>query len=288
MLYSMTGFSRLTHQTELAEFTIELKSVNHRFLDLSIFLPEGFGQLDILWRNYIRDKLNRGRIECSLKVLWQSQMNEGLPLDRDLIHQLLTATRQINEMAPNLSSASAVDILKWPGVINPALFNLNHLQQNIMDALTEAVDILINVRAVEGDQIKLFIQQRLTKINEVVAIVRAELPKLIELQQQRIQKKFAEAQVQLDPERLAQEMVLFAQRMDVAEELDRLTMHIKAVQDLLNQGGRIGRKLDFMMQELNRETNTLGSKSLSADITQQVVSMKVYIEEMREQIQNLE
>jgi uncharacterized protein (TIGR00255 family) len=288
MVFSMTGFARTTRQAELAQFTIELKSVNHRFLDVQINTPEAFNMLEFPWRNLLRENFSRGRIECFLRIQWFSAPQSGLPIDESLLNQLIKTVENIAQKSAQIHQASPIEILKWPGVINPNLLNLDTLQNSILEAFQETIRALQKVRAEEGKQIALFIEERLNKISALAEEVRLMLPELIELQKQRLIKKFEEANINLDPERLAQEMVLFAQRGDVAEELGRLAIHLKAVKNLLTQGGSVGRKLDFMMQELNREVNTLGSKSMSADVTQKVVAMKVCIEEMREQIQNIE
>ncbi|MCD6048543.1 MAG: YicC family protein [Gammaproteobacteria bacterium] len=288
MVFSMTGFARTTRQAELAQFTIELKSVNHRFLDVQINTPEAFNMLEFPWRNLLRENFSRGRIECFLRIQWFSAPQSGLPIDEALLNQLIKTVENIAQKSAQIHQASPIEILKWPGVINPNLLNLDTLQNSILEAFQETIRALQKVRAEEGKQIALFIEERLNKISALAEEVRLMLPELIELQKQRLIKKFEEANINLDPERLAQEMVLFAQRGDVAEELGRLAIHLKAVKNLLTQGGSVGRKLDFMMQELNREVNTLGSKSMSADVTQKVVAMKVCIEEMREQIQNIE
>jgi uncharacterized protein (TIGR00255 family) len=288
MVFSMTGFARITRQAELAQFTIELKSVNHRFLDVQINTPETFTMLEFPWRNLLRENFSRGRIDCFLRVQWFSAPQSGLPIDESLLGQLIKTVDNIAQKSVHIHQASPIEILKWPGVINPNLMNLEALQNHILEAFQEAITALQKVRAEEGKQIALFIEARLNKISALAEEVHLKLPELIELQKQRLIKKFEEAAINVDSERLAQEMVLFAQRSDVAEELGRLAIHLKSVKNLLTQGGSIGRKLDFMMQELNREVNTLGSKSMSADITQKVVAMKVCIEEMREQIQNIE
>ncbi len=287
-MMSMTGFARLVHQTEGAQLTIELKSINHRYCEIQFNLPEVFSALELAWRNFLKEKLKRGKIDCCVQIQWRSELQKNFPLNESLLTQLLNTLQAVSEKSAKVGIASPLEILKWPGVIDPTLLNSGDLQQHAMHLLQEATEILMNSRAQEGEKIKVFIQERLEKIHSIVEEIRPMLSGVIELLKQRLLKKFEEVKIQLDTERLSQEMVLFAQRLDVAEELGRLEFHLKAVHDLLKQPGNIGRKLDFLMQELNREANTLGSKSLSAELTQQVVAIKICIEEMREQVQNVE
>lgn len=287
-IYSMTGFARLVRQTPAAQFTLELKSVNHRFLDAQVTVPEAFSSLEFPLKNLLRENFSRGRVECFLRVQWFPTQKQGLPIDESLLNQLLETIGHLSQKCSSVGNTSALEVLKWPGIITQNLNSLEDLQKVILETFPEIIHLLKNTRAEEGKQTAQLIEARLKMIQAFAEEIQALLPVLLENQKQRLLKKFEEINLTLDPDRLAQEMVLFAQRSDVAEELGRLNIHLQSVKTLLTQGGNIGRKLDFMMQELNRETNTLGSKSISAEITQKVVAMKVCIEEMREQIQNIE
>ena len=288
MIISMTGFARVSRQTPTAQLSLELKTVNHRFLEISVSLPEHLNAVETPIRQQLRENLGRGRVECSLHVNYHNDTPQPLSISEILLQQLLAEVEKLHKQSPALIASSAIDLLQWPGVVNAASFTSDILQHDVMEILTEAMHALNQSRSEEGLKITSYLNERLAYIKKLTDGIQTQLPELLNLQKNRLQKKFAEAQVQVDPDRLAQELVLFSQRMDVAEELGRLAMHLEAVAQLLKTGGRVGRKLDFMMQELNREANTLGSKSFSASITQDVVNIKVCIEEMREQIQNIE
>lgn len=288
MIYSMTAFAAVTKQTSFARFNLEMRAVNHRYLELHFRLPEQFGDLENIFREKIKRNLERGKIECHLRLQWHNAEAGELPIDHKLLAELIKSCEKISEKLENPASISPLKLLSWPGVLTPSSQEQTQVQQDLLAAFDEVLEKFIEVRAKEGEAIKNLLLQRIDKMCVIVQEIHAYLPELLSQQQQRLHKRFEDAQVNLEPERLAQEMVLFAQRFDVAEELDRLDTHLNAVRDLLNQGGRLGRRLDFFMQELNREANTLGSKSFSTKLTQHAVELKVFIEQLREQIQNLE
>lgn len=265
----------------------ELRSVNQRFLETYFRLPEAFRQLEMGLRERLRSILTRGKVECSLRIELKSNQNNGLSLNQDYAKQVISSLQWLKETA-NEGEINLVDILRFPGVVDAQSQDLDQVSQDLLAGFEQILADFIAMRGREGANVHRLIQQRLDTIAEETAKVQAQMPSILQWQKDRLSQRFDELNVQLDPQRLEQEMVLLAQRVDVAEELDRLQLHIKETTAILQKGGAVGRKLDFMMQELNREANTLASKSINADVTNSAVELKVLIEQMREQIQNLE
>jgi uncharacterized protein (TIGR00255 family) len=292
MTYSMTGFARFMQQTAFARITYEVRSVNHRFMEMSFRLPEALQPFEGLLRDKMRQMFERGKFEINIKLNWHTDNAHELPLDHQMLNQVIQCCNQIAKQMPNAALVSPLELLRWPGVLSLEEFDKAALWREMDYGFTQTLVILQGIREKEGQAIKAFLEERLQKILAICDALELRLPELVQAQQDRLLKRFTELQQTVDAERLAQEMVFFAQRTDVAEELSRLTTHVKAdvkaVLQLLQDKGNHGRRLDFLMQELNREANTLGAKSFAADQTQQAVELKVLIEQMREQIQNLE
>lgn len=287
---SMTAFARASIATEQVSLIVELRSVNHRYLDCTFKLPESLTQLESVFRNNLRKKLHRGKIDCLLRIEGKAVAPTTLHLNQDLLDQLLQLSDHINTRSHNLRPATTLDILQFPGICSADTTDNTALEQQAESLFSEALASLIANRQREGEQLATLIHQRLDAIDHELSAVRSALPVLRQHQQDKLRTKLADigADANIDPSRLEQELVYLAQKSDVDEELDRFDAHIKEVKKALRQSGPSGRRLDFLMQELNREANTLASKSTQANITHNAVELKVLIEQMREQIQNIE
>ena len=287
MIYSMTAFARLEVKKDWGDAVWEIRSVNQRYLENFFRLPEQFRGLENTLREKLRQNLTRGKIECSLRIEIKKQTNAELNLNKELANQVIQSLQWIKAQAGE-GEINLTDVLRYPGVVEAQEQDLDAISQDLLTAFDDLLTDFIEMRGREGEKLNDIIQQRLDAIAVEADKVRSQMPAVLQWQRERLLQRFEDAQVNLDPQRVEQEMILLAQRVDVAEELDRLQMHVKETTNILKKGGAVGRKLDFMMQELNRESNTLASKSINADITASAVELKVLIEQMREQIQNLE
>ena len=287
MIYSMTAFARLEVKKDWGDAVWEIRSVNQRYLENFFRLPEQFRGLENTLREKLRQSLTRGKIECSLRIETKKQTNGELNLNKELANQVIQSLQWIKAQAGE-GEINLTDVLRYPGVVEAQEQDLDAISQDLLTAFDDLLTDFIEMRGREGEKLNDIIQQRLDAIAVEADKVRSQMPAVLQWQRERLLQRFEDAQVNLDPQRVEQEMILLAQRVDVAEELDRLQMHVKETTNILKKGGAVGRKLDFMMQELNRESNTLASKSINADITASAVELKVLIEQMREQIQNLE
>lgn len=287
MIHSMTAFARVEAQLEQATLIWELKSVNHRYLEVSPRLPDTFRDLEGPLREQCRRQLGRGKVEVGLRY----QLKGGdttLTLNEDLVRQLSEAARRVGDIMLHPAPVAVTDILRFPGVLQGGDVDLSSLGKAALTLLDEGLAALVQARAREGAVLANLINERLDAVLVQVERVRQALPGILESLRERLRKRVEEVIASPDPQRLEQEIVILAQRMDVAEELDRLCAHVAEVRRSLKDGGQVGRRLDFLMQELNREANTLGSKSIDTDTTQAAVELKVLIEQMREQVQNIE
>ena len=287
MIYSMTAFARLEVKKDWGDAVWEIRSVNQRYLENFFRLPEQFRGLENTLREKLRQSLTRGKIECSLRIETKKQTNGELNLNKELANQVIQSLQWIKSQAGE-GEINLTDVLRYPGVVEAQEQDLDAISQDLLTAFDDLLTDFIAMRGREGEKLNDIIQQRLDAITVEADKVRSQMPAVLQWQRERLLQRFEDAQINLDPQRVEQEMILLAQRVDVAEELDRLQMHVKETTNILKKGGAVGRKLDFMMQELNRESNTLASKSINADITASAVELKVLIEQMREQIQNLE
>jgi TIGR00255 family protein len=283
----MTAFARLEVKKDWGDAVWEIRSVNQRYLENFFRLPEQFRGLENTLREKLRQNLTRGKIECSLRIEIKKQTNAELNLNKELANQVIQSLQWIKAQAGE-GEINLTDVLRYPGVVEAQEQDLDAISQDLLTAFDDLLTDFIAMRGREGEKLNDIIQQRLDAIAVEADKVRSQMPAVLQWQRERLLQRFEDAQVNLDPQRVEQEMILLAQRVDVAEELDRLQMHVKETTNILKKGGAVGRKLDFMMQELNRESNTLASKSINADITASAVELKVLIEQMREQIQNLE
>jgi uncharacterized protein (TIGR00255 family) len=287
MIHSMTAFARFEVKGDWGNAVWEIRSVNQRFLETYFRLPEQFRSIEPLLRERFRKNLNRGKVECNLRFNSNSTEKNNLTLNKDLAAQLLEHAGWINEQTLN-SQVNPLEIMRWPGVMEAEEADMNAIQIEILAGFDQALKDFITDRSNEGGNLKTLIEQRLDGIVAEAEKVKAHMPAVIQWQRNRITDKFTDAKIDLDSTRVEQELVLLAQKMDVDEEIDRLYSRVKETRNILKKGGAQGRRLDFMMQEFNREANTLGSKSINAEITNSAVELKVLIEQMREQIQNIE
>jgi len=287
MIRSMTAYARRETKGEWGSAAWELRSVNQRYLETYIRLPEQFRSLEPVIRERLRTRLTRGKIECNLRFDADPGSQGELILNEPLAKQLVKAAQWV-KLQSDEGEINPLDILRWPGVMSAKDQDLDAITAQLLSALDSAIDDFIAARESEGTALKGLIEQRLAGVSNEVTKVRAQMPEVLKWQRDRLVAKLEEAEVQLENNRLEQELVMMAQRIDVAEELDRLDAHVKETYNILKKKEAVGRRLDFMMQEFNRESNTLGSKSINADITAAAIELKVLIEQMREQIQNIE
>ena len=284
----MTAFSRQQIDSEWGALTWELRSVNHRYLEPSIRLPENFRSLETPIRKQLRDKLNRGKIECQLRFKAVELSKINWQLDTDMITRLSRANSEINQLTGGDHSLKNIDILKWPGVISDESLDEEIFNNEVLQLFDRALDDLIMARKREGESLKNMLLKRIESIQSITDAIRMKMPNIIAKQKENLFLRLEELKAEFETTRLEQEIAILAQKADVDEELDRLDAHVNEVVRILESEGQIGRRLDFLMQELNREANTLSSKSIVVETTQGAVELKVLIEQMREQIQNIE
>ena len=288
MIRSMTAFARHERETPWGALTWELRSVNHRYLEVSPRLPEDLRALETRVRERANAVLGRGKLECQLRFRAAETAAAGIALNRELIAGLVTATDEVSAVMPAAAPVNPLDVLRWPGVVQAAPIDYERIAEEVMAAFDSALRELVDTREREGAKLRALIEQRCDAIETQVNAVTQRVPEVLARQREKLVARLAEVRAELDPSRLELEMVLFSQRLDVGEEVDRLAAHIGEVRRVLKQKEPVGRRLDFLMQELNREANTLGSKSADVETTRASVELKVLIEQMREQVQNIE
>ena len=285
---SMTAFAQRHQQHDWGNISWELRAVNQRYLDVHFKLPENWRSLEPALREALRKRLNRGKIEVGLRIAAAEGDGQKLQLDQALIQQLADAAGSINQSLNQQREINPLELLQWPGVIKQSDQDGEAQSKILLSLFEKAIEELIATREREGADMKALVDQRLDGIEKITAEMRSRMPEIIQAQRAKLQARLDELKVELDPERLEAEIVLLAQKADVDEELDRLDTHVNETRRVLKKGGPCGRRLDFLMQELNREANTLSSKAIVTDSTQAAVELKVLIEQMREQIQNIE
>lgn len=288
MIRSMTAFA--SGEAEVGSLTLncDIRSVNHRYCDIFVKLPEGlrFAEADI--RSYISGKLKRGKIECSIGYKKQSRNIQGLTVNAEAVKSILTATAEIETQMSSPRSFSALEVFMIPGVQQEPETDQEQLKQGILNLLDKNLSQLIEVREREGHQLGLTIEERCKRMQVFVESAKKRMPEVLQNLRTRLTEKIHELVSEPDFDRLEQELVFLAQKLDIDEELDRLDTHTNEVLRILGRSEPVGRRLDFLMQEMNREANTLGSKSADKEMTQISIELKVLIEQMREQIQNIE
>jgi uncharacterized protein (TIGR00255 family) len=284
---SMTAFARNTLDFSWGSVTCELRSVNHRFLETGFRLPETLRDIEMPLREIARKKLSRGKVDCSVQVAFNNT-DASVNADLQLAKRYIDIAEKLGAELQNPAPISPLEIMRWPGVLKDQEVESETLHNAALKTFSSTVDQLLEGRQREGDKLADMIEQRLQGIEAQAALVREHLPEILDHQRERLNEKLRDLKAQLDEDRLEQEMVIISNRADVDEELDRLVAHISEIRLVLQSRDSIGRRLDFLMQELNREANTLGSKSIAGVTTQASVELKVLIEQMREQIQNIE
>ena len=285
----MTAFASAEREIAGWTFVWEVRSVNHRYLDVALRLPEPFRAIEPEVRNRIGAFVKRGRLDVSLAVKKAGLDEASLQLNLELVQGLLNAARQIEGLGQNaFAGLSALELMKWPGVLHEADVDRERLAPAALDLLDEAMTKIVTARETEGRLLAELIETRCQLMRERVALVRQRMPEVLAAIREKILARLAEVSAKPDSDRLEQEMVYLAQKLDVDEELDRMASHLGEVTRALKQSEPAGRRLDFLLQEMNREANTLGSKSADTETTRASVEMKVLIEQMREQIQNVE
>lgn len=289
MVMSMTGFARVSLETEWGQVAWEVKSVNHRFLEAGFRLPEAFRLFEARWKKVLHKSLHRGKVECSLRFTPKQDGSSELNMDRELLRQLAEAGEQVQSAFMNQSATlDIMKVLAWPGLVQADVVDHEALLLAMDEALAQAVEKLQQMRQAEGLHLSGFMQERIDQMQQLVVKIDQKMPLLLEAMQVKLQTRFAEFKVECDKDRFEQEVVCLTHKADVAEELHRLQAHLQEVAAVLGKSGAIGRRLDFLMQELNREANTLASKSIDLAVTNASVDLKVLIEQMREQVQNIE
>lgn len=287
MILSMTSFARREKETEFGNLRWELRSVNHRYLDVNLRMPEELRVLESKVRERVAKSLSRGKIECGLRFT-PLETNRDFAIDHEAVKRLGNAVREASSHISDPAPINMLDVLRWPGVMQVEEPDRGPLYEAAMALLDEALNDMVENRGREGDKLKAVIEQRCATIDSLVEKVNERLPSLREALRQKLEDRMGELKEQLEPGRLEQELALLAQKMDVDEEVDRLTAHVQEVRHVLGRDEPVGRRLDFLMQELNREANTLASKSIDAEVTKVSVDLKVLIEQIREQVQNIE
>lgn len=284
----MTAFSSSDKSTNWGQLTWEIRSVNHRYLDISLRLPEPLRRIEEIIREKINTRLARGKIDCCLRFQVDRNQPETMSINNGLVDRLTELSNELEKRLHESSSMGVTDILNWPGVITDEGIDYESLAADAVNMLDDTLEGLIRNRQREGERLAMMVQERLSGIAEQVDIVRSILPEVMAAFRKKLEQRLSDLKDTIEPGRLEQEVVIFASKSDVAEELDRLQSHITETRRALTSDRPIGRRLDFLMQEMNREANTLASKSSDIRITNVSIELKVLIEQIREQIQNIE
>ena len=288
MIYSMTGFASATRELPGAALSVELRSVNHRYLDLQFRLPEELRALEPGLRERVAARLQRGKVECRVGLVPLPHAPKAFELNAEVLKQLRALSEKLRSAWPSVPGLTAADILRWPGMLGADIVPLDAMRAVCHEALQSVLEDFTASRAREGEKLKNLLLERAASMQERVAAVAPRMPQVMAAYQEKLAARLRDALAAGDDERVRQEIALFANRIDVDEELTRLAAHLGEVKRILGAGGAVGKRLDFLMQELNREANTLGSKSVDIEVTKVSLELKLLIEQMREQIQNIE
>ena len=287
MIMSMTGFASHERNTHDGILQVELRSVNQRYLELHLKLDDALRAQEPAMRDILKAKLGRGKVECRVQFLKSTSEGE-IQLNEAVLQQIARSARAVTTYFPEAQAIDPLAVLRMPGVMSTPVIHIEALSQELLSVLELVVTELMAARGREGEKLKKVILTRLAEIESLITIIKPMLPNLVVAYQDKLLTKLKEAQLSQDEERIRQEIILYTQRIDVDEELSRLDAHVNEVKRILDTGGVAGKQLDFLMQEMNREANTLGSKSVAVETTQIAMQLKVLIEQMREQIQNIE
>ncbi|MDD4911423.1 MAG: YicC family protein [Sideroxydans sp.] len=288
MIYSMTGFAVTTTELDTGSLTLELRAVNHRYLDLQIRMPDELRNQESMLREAIAGQLTRGKVECRIAFTPRQSTQNPAQLNQEMVHQLAAWSAQIKETFPTAKELTISDVLRWNGVLESAVLSADTLQSTLLQLLKQTLQEFASARQREGDKLSAFLLERVTQIDVLRSSVAPRIPNAIATYEAKLRAKLFEALGSNDDERVRQEITLYASKVDVDEELSRLQTHLDEVRRVLNKGGVVGKRLDFLMQELHREANTLGSKSVDSEVSRCAMDIKILIEQMREQVQNIE
>jgi uncharacterized protein (TIGR00255 family) len=288
MVQSMTGYAALARETAQGSLFLELKSVNNRFLDLQFRVVEELRSLEPNLRELIAAKIGRGKIDCRVSFTPAQAGATQLSLNAELLARLTSLEREVRTALPEAQALRVGEVLRWPGMLGDAAIAADELREPCLALMRDALAELCTTRAREGEKLKSMIVERVAKMQVLVENVAPLLPLAVAAYQEKLAARLREALASKDEERIRQEISVFGIKVDVAEELNRLAAHLQEVRRVLDAGGAAGKRLDFLMQELNREANTLGSKSVSKEVSETSIELKLLIEQMREQIQNIE
>ena len=288
MIYSMTGYATVARELPEGKLNLELRAVNHRFLDIQVRMPDELRFLEPSLRELLAGKVSRGKVECRLGYTQAIAGAARLELNEALTRQLGVLNQQVQALLPDSEALRVADVLRWPGVLANDALPLDAMRELCTALAQSAIDEFNAFRAREGDRLKAFLLERVTRMEALVATIAPRMPQVLAAYQEKLATRLREAIGSADDDRIRQELALFMTRSDVDEEISRLGTHLVEVRRVLERGGTVGKRLDFLMQELNREANTLGSKAADNEVSQTAVELKVLIEQMREQVQNIE
>ena len=286
IIHSMTGSASKLVNSQLANINIDISSVNGTYLEIYLKLPDNLRHLDSKLRALCQEKLTRGKLDCYITYALNAQAS--LNIDANQLEALSEALNQVEKTIPNACNLNPMEILQYPGILKQPANIQDLIDEQVLENFAKALDSLVKTRESEGKKLKQALQVRLDLIEKQADLIEVQLANLTKIEREKILKKIEDLKIEIDPQRIEQEVAIIAQKADVEEEYDRLRAHIKEVRSILDKGGICGKRLDFMMQEFNRESNTLASKASNLDITRIAVELKVLIEQMREQVQNIE
>lgn len=286
IIHSMTGSASKLVNSQIANINIDISSVNGRYLEIYLKLPDNLRHLDSKLRALCQEKLTRGKLDCYITYALNAQAS--LNIDANQLEALSEALNQVEKTIPNACNLNPMEILQYPGILKQPANIQDLIDEQVLENFAKALDSLVKTRESEGEKLKQALQVRLDLIEKQADLIEVQLTNLTKIEREKILKKIEDLKIEIDPQRIEQEVAIIAQKADVEEEYDRLRAHIKEVRAILDKGGICGKRLDFMMQEFNRESNTLASKASNLDITRIAVELKVLIEQMREQVQNIE
>ena len=286
IIHSMTGSASKLVNSQLANINIDISSVNGRYLEIYLKLPDNLRHLDSKLRALCQEKLTRGKLDCYITYALNAQAS--LNIDANQLEALSEALNQVEKTIPNACNLNPMEILQYPGILKQPANIQDLIDEQVLENFAKALDSLVKTRESEGKKLKQALQVRLDLIEKQADLIEVQLANLTKIEREKILKKIEDLKIEIDPQRIEQEVAIIAQKADVEEEYDRLRAHIKEVRSILDKGGICGKRLDFMMQEFNRESNTLASTASNLDITRIAVELKVLIEQMREQVQNIE
>jgi len=288
MIFSMTGYAVATAELDVGSLSLELRSVNHRYLDLQLRMPDELRALEPMLREQISAQISRGKVECRINLISRASVQPGSGINLEIVKQLSTWSAQVREVLPAAGELTISEILKWNGVTESPSVSSESLHAAVATALRQALHDFAAARQREGEKLACFLLERVEGIEQLRLDVAPRIPGAIAAYEAKLRARLLEALGSLDDERVRQEITLYASKIDVDEELSRLHTHLAEVRRVIDKGGIVGKRLDFMMQELHREANTLGSKSVDTEVSRCAMDIKLLIEQMREQVQNIE